>query len=207
MGARSPRQAPMRGGAGGWLATHSTRRTVAPAAETLAVLPFHASGPGVEFLGEGMMDLLATNLRGVGGINTVDPRVVLREWGSSSSASSDDLSHALAVGRDLHAGSVLLGSAVAPAAGYGWRPISTASTASSSAGPRWTVPPTACWGWWTGSVWRCFAMSGAPRSRFPISGLPRLRQTRCRPFARIWRVSGSIGGSTGTQRWWPTPGL
>ncbi|HVQ48315.1 MAG TPA: serine/threonine-protein kinase, partial [Gemmatimonadales bacterium] len=99
-------------GAGGWLATHSTRRTVAPAAETLAVLPFHASGPGVEFLGEGMMDLLATNLRGVGGINTVDPRVVLREWGSSGSASTNDLSHALAVGRDLHAGSVLLGSAV-----------------------------------------------------------------------------------------------
>ena len=48
------------------------------------MLPFHASGPGVEFLGEGMMDLLATNLRGVGGINTVDPRVVLREWGSSA---------------------------------------------------------------------------------------------------------------------------
>src|SRR4051794_1677428 len=99
-------------GAGGWLATHSPRRTVAPAAETLAVLPFHASGPGVEFLGEGMMDLLATNLRGVGGINTVDPRVVLREWGSPQTASPDDLSHALAVGRDLKAGSVLLGSAV-----------------------------------------------------------------------------------------------
>jgi tetratricopeptide (TPR) repeat protein len=59
-----------------------------------------------------MMDLLATNLRGVGGINTVDPRVVLREWGSSRNTASDDLSHALAVGRDLHAGSVLLGSAV-----------------------------------------------------------------------------------------------
>jgi eukaryotic-like serine/threonine-protein kinase len=98
-------------GAGGWLATRSAGRTVAPAAETLAVLPFHASGPGVEFLGEGMMDLLATNLRGVGGINTVDPRAVLREWGSSS-AGSNDLTHALAVGRDLHAGSVLLGSAV-----------------------------------------------------------------------------------------------
>ncbi len=97
--------------AGGLLATRSTGRTVAPAAETLAVLPFHASGPGVEFLGEGMMDLLATNLRGVGGINTVDPRVVLRKWGTRS-ASVDDLSHALAVGRDLHAGSVVLGSAV-----------------------------------------------------------------------------------------------
>jgi len=98
--------------AGGWLATRSTGRTVTPAAETLAVLPFHASGPGVEFLGEGMMDLLATNLRGVGGINTVDPRVVLRKWGSSRAGTADDLNHALAVGRDLHAGSVLLGTAV-----------------------------------------------------------------------------------------------
>ena len=97
--------------AGGWLATRSTGRTVTPAAETLAVLPFHASGPGVEFLGEGMMDLLATNLRGVGGIKTVDPRVVLRQWGSSRDR-ADDLTHALEVGRDLHAGSVLLGSAV-----------------------------------------------------------------------------------------------
>jgi serine/threonine-protein kinase len=98
--------------AGGWLATRSSGRTVTPAAESLAVLPFHASGPGVEFLGEGMMDLLATNLRGVGGINTVDPRVVLRQWGSSRAGTTDDLTHALAVGRDLHAGSVLLGSAV-----------------------------------------------------------------------------------------------
>jgi eukaryotic-like serine/threonine-protein kinase len=98
--------------AGGWLATRSPGRRVAPAAETLAVLPFRASGPGVEFLGEGMMDLLATNLRGVGGINTVDPRRVLRQWGSAPAANSDDLTHALTVGRDLHAGSVLLGSAV-----------------------------------------------------------------------------------------------
>jgi eukaryotic-like serine/threonine-protein kinase len=99
--------------AGGWLATRSSvRKAVVPAAESLAVLPFHASGPGVEFLGEGMMDLLATNLRGVGGINTVDPRVVLRKWSSSRPVGSDDLSHALSVGRELHAGSVLMGSAV-----------------------------------------------------------------------------------------------
>ena len=95
---------------GGWLATRSTGRRVVPAAETLAVLPFHTSGPGVEFLGEGMMDLLATNLRGVAGINTVDPRAVLREWGSTRGR--DDLRRALAVGRDLDAGSVVLGSAV-----------------------------------------------------------------------------------------------
>ncbi|MFL5404012.1 MAG: protein kinase domain-containing protein [Gemmatimonadales bacterium] len=96
--------------AGAWLATRAPGRKVAPAAETLAVLPFHASGPGMDFLSEGMMDLLATNLRGVGGINTVDPRVVLREWGSSPG--SDDLTRALAVGRDVDAGSVVLGSAV-----------------------------------------------------------------------------------------------
>ena len=96
--------------AGSWFAGRSPRQRIAPAAEMLAVLPFHTSGPGVEFLGEGMMDLLATNLRGVAGINTVEPRAVLREWGTSRSG--DDLKRALAVGRDLDAGSVVLGSAV-----------------------------------------------------------------------------------------------
>ena len=61
------------------------------------MLPFHTSGPGVEFLGEGMMDLLATNLRGVAGIKAVDPRAVLREWGRARG--SDDLTRGLAVGR------------------------------------------------------------------------------------------------------------
>ncbi|HEV8178016.1 MAG TPA: hypothetical protein VGP44_10045, partial [Gemmatimonadales bacterium] len=97
-------------GAGLFLTNRAPSRTVAPAAQMLAVLPFHTSGPGVEFLSEGMMDLLATNLRGVAGINTVDPRAVLREWGSTRGG--DDLKRALAVGRDLDAGSVVLGSAV-----------------------------------------------------------------------------------------------
>jgi len=96
---------------GGWLATHATEHKVPPAVETLAVLPFHTSGPGMEFLSEGMMDLLATNLRGVGGISTVDPRAVVREWGTTQ-GKGDDLSRALAVGRDLDAGSVVVGSAV-----------------------------------------------------------------------------------------------
>ena len=75
------------------------------------MLPFHTSGPGIEFLGEGMVDLLATNLRGVGGINTVDPRTVVRQWGTARPGTSD-LTRALAAGRDLDAGSVVLGSAV-----------------------------------------------------------------------------------------------
>ena len=97
--------------AGGWLATRpAIHHRVAPAAETLAVLPFRTSGPNVGFLSEGMMDLLATNLKGVGGIRTVDPRAVLREWGQARGA--DDLARALTVGRELDAGSVVLGSAV-----------------------------------------------------------------------------------------------
>jgi serine/threonine-protein kinase len=96
---------------GGWLATRRSGHRVMPAAELLAVLPFHTSGPGVEFLGEGMVDLLATNLRGVGGIKTVDPRAVLQSW-NGARAGGSDLSRALAVGRDLDAYSVVLGSAV-----------------------------------------------------------------------------------------------
>jgi tetratricopeptide (TPR) repeat protein len=98
-------------GAGLWLVNRSPVATVAPAAEVLAVLPFHTSGPGVEFLGEGMVDLLATNLRGVGGIYTVDPRVVLRKW-KGGGRGSNDITHALSVGRSLDAGSVVIGSAI-----------------------------------------------------------------------------------------------
>ncbi len=97
--------------AGSWFATRPASGRIAPAAETIALLPFHTSGPGVEFLGEGMVDLLGTNLRGVGGINTVDPRSVVRKWGSGNRG-SNDLSRALAAGRDLGAGSVVMGSAV-----------------------------------------------------------------------------------------------
>ena len=62
---------------GAWLGTRARGPAVAPAAEMLAILPFNASGPGVGLLGEGMVDLLSTNLQGVGGIRTVEPRAVL----------------------------------------------------------------------------------------------------------------------------------
>nr|MBA2457505.1 hypothetical protein [Gemmatimonadales bacterium] len=76
------------------------------------VLPFSASGPGVEFLGEGMVDLLATNFAGVGGVRTVDPRSVIRRWGERSGGDTDRLQQALKVGSDLGAGSVVMGSVV-----------------------------------------------------------------------------------------------
>ncbi len=99
-------------GGGLWFTTRTPGQTVAAAVEMLAVLPFHTSGPGVEFLGEGMVDLLSTNLRGVGGINTVDPRSVLKRWGGAGRRGSDEVARAVAVGRDLDAGSVVLGSVV-----------------------------------------------------------------------------------------------
>ena len=71
------------GGAGVWLATRPPRQRVAPAAEMLAVLPFHTSGPGVEFLGEGMVDLLATNLEGWAASRRWIPGRCCREWGSA----------------------------------------------------------------------------------------------------------------------------
>jgi serine/threonine-protein kinase len=85
---------------------------VASAAETIAILPFNASGPGTEVLGEGMVDLLSTNLQGVGGIRTVDPRAVLKRWNGSRGGAGGDLEGALKVGREVKAGSVVVGSAV-----------------------------------------------------------------------------------------------
>jgi serine/threonine-protein kinase len=87
------------------------RSPVRKGAELIAVLPFSTAGAGVDLLGEGMVDLLSTNLNAVGGITTVDPRTVLSRWHRDSGAR--DAENALKVGRDLEAGSVLTGSVVA----------------------------------------------------------------------------------------------
>lgn len=84
---------------------------VVKGAESIAVLPFNASGPGVELLGEGMVDLLTTNLNTVGGIRAVEPRAVLSRW--KREGEPGDIRGALALARGLRAGSVVLGSIVA----------------------------------------------------------------------------------------------
>ncbi|HEX2217815.1 MAG TPA: serine/threonine-protein kinase [Gemmatimonadales bacterium] len=99
-------------GAVAWIATHPDKLAVTEEAETIAVLPFSASGQGVEVLGEGMVDLLTTNLQGVGGIAAVDPRLVLKQWGERGGGEPESLKEALALGRELDAGSVVTGSAV-----------------------------------------------------------------------------------------------
>jgi tRNA A-37 threonylcarbamoyl transferase component Bud32/TolB-like protein len=87
------------------------RRAVAEGAERIAVLPFTVSG-GDQLLGEGMVDLLSTNLASVGGVQTVDPRSVLVQVRRKGGAAALDLASALDVGRSLDAGAVLMGSVV-----------------------------------------------------------------------------------------------
>ncbi|MFN8647079.1 MAG: protein kinase [Gemmatimonadales bacterium] len=88
---------------------------VVEGAERIAVLPFNATGAGVELLGEGMVDLLTTNLNAVGGIQAAEPRAVLAAW-KKRGADAGDIEGALAVGRGVKAQAVILGSIVATGA-------------------------------------------------------------------------------------------
>lgn len=89
-------------------------RVVVSGAETIAVVPFSTNGAAAEGLGEGLVDLLAGNLDGVGPIRAIEPRAILREWRRRVKPGEVfDLDDALAVGRTLEAGSVLTGSVVA----------------------------------------------------------------------------------------------
>jgi serine/threonine-protein kinase len=89
--------------------------TVDSEAEIIAVLPFTAEGPGVELLGQGMADLIATNLDGVGDIRAVDPRTVLHRLPRRVRGDHLDRNRALEAGRQVNAGSVLLGNLVSAA--------------------------------------------------------------------------------------------
>lgn len=88
------------------------RRTVTPAAEVIAVAPFSAVGGEASSVSEGMAQLVAANLDQVGGLRTLDPTRVLRAWGRGGVTRRSE-EEALALARDLGAGSVLTGSAVA----------------------------------------------------------------------------------------------
>jgi serine/threonine-protein kinase len=93
----------------GWFL--APRRSVVKGAERIAVMPFSISG-GDPLFGEGMVDLLSTNLASVGGVQTADPRSILVQVKKHGGAAGLDLNGALAVGRAVDAGAVLLGSVV-----------------------------------------------------------------------------------------------
>ncbi len=86
---------------------------VVAGAESIAVMPFSSTGSGVELMGEGMVDLLTTNLNTVGGIHAVEPRTVMTRLKKDGLGAGLDLESALRVARSLKAQSVVLGSIVA----------------------------------------------------------------------------------------------
>ena len=81
----------------------------APAATRLAILPFAIRGDsGFEYLGEGIVDLLARSLDGAGAIRTVDPGTVLSAVGRDQPVLDPERCHAVA--RRVGAGNYLFGS-------------------------------------------------------------------------------------------------
>ena len=82
---------------------------------TIAVLPFTVRGdPAVGYLGEGMVDLLATKLDGAGAVRTVDPRALLHFVTRSGMGQADAAGPegGRAAAAHFGAGHYLLGSVV-----------------------------------------------------------------------------------------------
>jgi serine/threonine-protein kinase len=77
-----------------------------------AVLPFRAVGPGLELWREGLVDLLAINLDGAGGLRAIPPRTVLSRWHREIGDGEVDEEQALAVARGVGARYALTGSIV-----------------------------------------------------------------------------------------------
>jgi serine/threonine-protein kinase len=82
----------------------------------VTVLPFRVAGadPGLSYLREGMVDLLAAKLTGDGGPRSVDPRTVISAWRQAGGSAQDDLpeGRAFALARRLGAGRLIEGSVV-----------------------------------------------------------------------------------------------
>jgi len=95
----------------------ATSPVVATDARVIVVLPFAAGGTAGGAngaFGEGLVDLLSTNLDGAGGIRTVDPRTARRRWRARAGTTGAlDRAESLALGRELAAGAVLTGDVVA----------------------------------------------------------------------------------------------
>ncbi len=81
-------------------------------ADVIAVFPFTVRGlPELEYLGEGMVDLLSAKLDAAGSLRTVDPYALLRHV--HQAGAPDDAAAARAVATAFEAGAFVLGSLVA----------------------------------------------------------------------------------------------
>ena len=96
---------------GGWRFARSRQPHITPSASVIAVLPFGTSGDtALTRLSHDLVLAVSANLDGVGGIRTADPQMVLSE--ADDSRSGQWLPNALALGKRLGAGSVVVGSIV-----------------------------------------------------------------------------------------------
>ena len=91
----------------------SREASVPFSANTVAVIPFAVSGgDGVQFLANGMVDLLSTNLDGAGSLRAVDPRALLVESAKTDPEDLTTLPGARALASRFGAGLFVLGDAV-----------------------------------------------------------------------------------------------
>lgn len=83
------------------------------AAPAVAVLPFRAVGTDLDYLREGMVDLLSLNFDDVQGLRKIDPMSVMSTWNQAVGEGQEtDPATAVAVARTLGASYALTGSAV-----------------------------------------------------------------------------------------------
>jgi serine/threonine-protein kinase len=117
-------------------ARHWWPKRVALDERVVAVLPFRVSGadPALEYLREGMIDLLAAKLTGDGGPRAVDPRTVISAWRRRAGGDELPQDEALRLARGMGAGRALLGAVI----GTPGRVVLSASLLSASGGRRST---------------------------------------------------------------------
>lgn len=111
--------------AGAWFLASNDDDRLGPASAAaesagagIAILPFSVNDPELDRWREGMPDLLATNLDGVGGMRAIDNRTVLARWRRLvPQGTTADLTTALEVARQSGATYGLLGSVVSSGTG------------------------------------------------------------------------------------------
>jgi tetratricopeptide (TPR) repeat protein len=95
----------------GWKARSGAAR--APERGLIAVLPFRISAdPSLDYLREGMLDLLGARLGGEVGTAVVDPGTLLREWRRVAGGADLSMDEAVLLAGGLGAGQLLLGEIV-----------------------------------------------------------------------------------------------
>lgn len=83
------------------------------AADAVAVMPFQTSGPETSVWEEGLMNMLSTNLDGMGGLQAISPRTVLARIREMGATGTDlDLGQTLQVAQAAGASRALVGTVV-----------------------------------------------------------------------------------------------